>query len=90
MSKCESLDGQCGKSWCNCDEIRARRPRANWLHRLVTAIRWCESMCYFHAVVIAADCAYLFVSSDRACWWLAEALFHWKKARDLYRSKRRS
>lgn len=24
MSKCESLDGQCGDSWCNCDEVRKR------------------------------------------------------------------
>lgn len=25
MNKCENLDGQCGKSWCNCDEIRKRQ-----------------------------------------------------------------
>ena len=24
MSECENLDGQCAKSWCNCDEVRRR------------------------------------------------------------------
>lgn len=24
MSQCENLDGQCGASWCNCDEVRKR------------------------------------------------------------------
>lgn len=22
---CENLDGQCAKSWCNCDQVRARK-----------------------------------------------------------------
>lgn len=40
MSRCENLDGQCAKSWCNCDEVRARReahssPSAGSAH-------WCE------------------------------------------------
>lgn len=25
MSQCENLDGQCGASWCNCDEVRKKR-----------------------------------------------------------------
>ncbi len=24
MSLCENLDGQCGASWCNCDEVRKK------------------------------------------------------------------
>ncbi len=24
MSRCENLDGQCAKSWCNCDDVRKR------------------------------------------------------------------
>lgn len=24
MSDCENLDGQCAKSWCNCDDVRRR------------------------------------------------------------------
>lgn len=27
---CENLDGQCGKSWCNCAEVRARRIPWAW------------------------------------------------------------
>lgn len=25
---CENLDGQCAKSWCNCEQVRARHARA--------------------------------------------------------------
>ena len=30
MSRCENLDGQCAKSWCNCDEVRKRRAQGSF------------------------------------------------------------
>lgn len=30
MSRCENLDGQCAKSWCNCDEVRAREAEGSF------------------------------------------------------------